>query len=260
MHDLVSVIMPTHNCAAYAAPAIQSALRQTHSNVEVLVVDDASHDGTVDVVEEAARQDARVRAVCLARNVGPARARNIAIEAARGRFIAFLDGDDLWEPAKLERQLAVLEAKGAVLSYTAYRKVDEDGWIGSALIGVPESVTYGRLLGTNVIMCSTALYDSMTFGKWLMPDIAKRQDLALWLRILRFLDSTPRFRGGRGTAGINEPLALYRVRQNSVSSNKVSAARFQWRVYRELEKLSVWQSAYYFGQYAYHGAVKYARH
>src|SRR5690606_5012804 len=105
-----------------------------------------------------------------------------------------LDGDDLWDRTKLERQLAALEANEAVLSYTAYRKVDEAGAVGQAVIRVPGTATYRRLLCTNFIMCSTAIYDAARIGKWYMPDIAKRQDLGLWLRLLRFLESIPVWR------------------------------------------------------------------
>jgi glycosyltransferase involved in cell wall biosynthesis len=253
MNDLVSVIIPAHNAAPFLPATLRSALAQTHARLEIIVVNDASTDATAAIARTFADEDPRVKLIDLKANGGPARARNAGIEASTGRYIAFLDGDDVWLADKTRRQLAAMAASGAVLSYTGCRKMDEEGRPG-AVIPVPVTVSYERLLHTNVIVCSSAIYDTGRLGKVYMPDIAKRQDYGLWLDILRALDT----RGGN-VVGINEPLVLYRVRSASVSSNKLNAARYQWRVYRELERLPVWQSAYYFAHYAVHGFIKHQR-
>jgi glycosyltransferase involved in cell wall biosynthesis len=251
MNALVSVIMPAHNAGPFLEPALRSALSQTYAELEIIVVDDASADGTAATAAAIAASDPRVRVIRFATNVGPARARNAGIESATGRYVAFLDSDDVWLPEKIARQIAAMQSAQAALSYTACRKIDEESRAG-AVIPVPASVDYGRLLHTNVIVCSSAIYDTARIGKVYMPDIAKRQDYGLWLNILKA-------RQGGVVVGINEPLVLYRVRSDSVSSNKLNAARYQWRVYRELERLTLWRSAWYFVHYAFHGFVKHQR-
>jgi teichuronic acid biosynthesis glycosyltransferase TuaG len=253
MSDLVSVIIPAHNAVPFLERTLRSVLAQTHRRLEILVVNDGSTDGTLSVAREIATADSRLRVIDLRANGGPAQARNAAIEACTGRFIAFLDSDDLWMPDKLARQLSAMRSTNAVLSYTACRTIDEQDRNG-AVIGVPASVTYAQLLQTNVIVCSSAVYDVAKFGKVSMPNIAKRQDYGLWLNILKGLDNQR-----SAVVGIDEPLVLYRLRSQSVSSNKLSAARYQWRVYRDLERLPLWQSAYYFVHYAFNGLVKHQR-
>lgn len=245
--DLVSVVIPTFNAGGFFQTALMSLRHQSYANWEALVVDDASTDGSDEIARAWARKDPRIQALRLPRNGGPAAARNVAIQAARGRFIAFLDADDQWLPAKLERQLRFMAVHNAALSYTAYRKIDEAGNLISDTIPIPERVSYRSMLSTNSIACLTAIYDTRILGKVFMPDIAKRQDLALWLQILK---------SGHLAVGLNEPLALYRVRTASVSAHKFEAARYQWKVYREVERISLPASLYHFCFYAYRGYRK----
>jgi glycosyltransferase involved in cell wall biosynthesis len=248
---MVSVVMPARNSERYIGQAIDSVVQQTHGDWELIVVDDGSADGTWSILEKLAARDRRIRPLKVGLTVGPARARNLAIQCAAGRFIAFLDSDDLWHFAKLERQLDVMQRTGAVLSFTAYKKIDPQGNVGHAVIEAPPTVTYADLLKTNLIGCLTALYDAHALGKMYMPE-QRHEDYALWLAILR------RTVGATGTpvAGINEPLAYYRVHAGSVSHNKLKAARMQWAVYRQVEGLSLRRSLYYFLHYAWHGLRK----
>jgi glycosyltransferase involved in cell wall biosynthesis len=243
--------MPARNSARHLEQAIESVVRQTHRDWELIVVDDGSTDATWSILERLAARDARIRTLRLPHSAGPARARNLAIQLAAGRFIAFLDSDDVWLPAKLERQLDVMQRTGAVLSFTAYRKIDSHGNLGHSVIEVPPTVTYAELLKTNVIACLTAVYDALALGKMVMPEV-RHEDYALWLAILR------RTFGAAGTpvAGINEALACYRVHDSSVSHNKLKAAGMQWAVYRQVERLSLRRSLYYFLHYAWHGLRK----
>jgi glycosyltransferase involved in cell wall biosynthesis len=256
MSDLVSVIVPAHNAAPFLEETVRSALAQTYPQLEILVVDDASRDETAAIAARIEASDPRVRVLRFLKNVGAARARNVGIEAATGRYIAFLDADDVWLPEKTERQVALLEASGAALCYTGYRTMDEHGTRKQTVIHVPRTVTYAELLRTNVIPCSSAIYDTRRIGKVYMPHISKRQDYALWLHILR----SARARPLPAAVGIDEPLFTYRVRAGSVSSNKVSAARYQWAVYREIERMPLMLSVYCFAHYAFHGFMKHRRY
>lgn len=247
---LVSVIMPTFNSSAFVTASMESVLGQSFDDLELIVVDDHSSDDTAGCVRALAAQDGRVRFIQLTENSGPAVARNRAIQKATGRYIAFLDSDDLWLPGKLERQLAFTSEVGSAVTFTSYRKIDEDGTTTSNVVEAPRRVWYRRLLKSNVIACSTALYDTSVCGKVLMPEIRKRQDYALWLRILR---------SGHEAWGMPDDLVRYRVRAGSVSANKLSAARYHWAVYRQVEGLRLLEALYYFGHYVVISSLKFLK-
>ena len=242
----VSVIMPTYNSAPFVAESVAGVLAQTFTDLELILIDDGSTDGTLDLTEALARADARVRLLRTPVNGGAAESRNLGISEARGRFIAFCDSDDVWRPRKLERQIALMKQNGWAFTFAAYDKIDEAGRpLGH--VGVPASVSYGELLKTCVIGCLTAVYDTQQVGKILMPLIRKRQDFGLWLRLLK---QVPR------GYGIQESLATYRVRTGSISANKASAASYVWRLYREVEGLSLVRSGWYFAHYAVRGVLR----
>lgn len=240
---LVSIVTPAYNSAAYILETIQSVKQQTLTSWEQIIVDDCSTDQTVDIVRETAKDDTRIKLVELAENSGAAVARNEAIKIARGRYIAFLDSDDLWLPEKLEKQIRFMEARNIALSYSSYGIIDENGMeIGK--YSAEETLTYSDLLKKNRIGCLTAIYDTCACGKVEMPLIRKRQDLGLWLKILR---KVPR------AYGIEDKLANYRKRPDSISANKFSAARYTWSLYRDVEKLNILSAMYFFGHYAFNG-------
>jgi len=242
----VSVVMPVYNGEAFISESIRSVMQQSFQNWELIVVDDASADASVDIVRALCAEDERIRLIQLEQNSGAAVARNTAIESARGRYIAFLDGDDLWLPHKLERQLAFMQETGAAFSYSAYERIDESGQHLTP-IGVPERLQYQDLLKTCYIGCLTAIYDAEVYGKRLMPLIRKSQDHGLWLDLLR---------AGEEARGINEVLAIYRVRSGSNTSNKLNASTYTWRVYRDLENMPSSKASYYFGHYAIRGLLR----
>ena len=241
----VSVVMPLHNAADRVEAGVRSVQGQSLVDWELLVVDDASKDDSVARVEALAAADARIRVLRLERNSGPAVARNAGIRMAQGRYIAFLDSDDAWAPEKLARQVAAME-RGAVFSFTAMERFDEQGRRLSAA-GVPEQVSYEAMLKTNYIGCSSAMYDTRFFGKVEMPLIDRRQDYGLWLRLLKQVEFAH---------GLNEPLVRYTVRSGSVSSNKLTTAGYTWRVYRELEGLSLARSVWCFAHQTGRAAVR----
>lgn len=225
--------MPAYNCEAYIGEAIESVLSQTFTDWELVVIDDCSTDNTVSEVGRYL-SDERILLLQSPVNLGGAGARNLGIERACGRYMAFLDSDDAWLPEKLEKQVKFMRKNGAALSYTAYEVIDEKGK-HQAFIPVRETVTYGAMLKHNYIACLTAMYDTELVGKVFMPDVRKRQDFALWLKILSAT--------GKGF-GLNECLGRYRVRPGSLSASTLDAIRYYWRVVRSIEGVGVVRSGY----------------
>lgn len=239
----VSIVMPSYNSAEFVAASIDSLRAQVCQDWELLVSDDGSTDGTLGIVREYARKDCRIHLLTSGANRGPAHARNAAIKAATGRYIAFLDSDDLWKPEKLERQIAFMQKHDLAFTFSSYDRIDEAGnFINTHHVEKP--VTYHDLLKSCVIGCLTAVYDTEKLGKVYMPDIRKRQDFGLWLRILKKVERA---------VPLPESLAQYRVRTGSVSANKLTAAKYTWSIYRDVEKLGLLRSSYYFAHYAVNG-------
>lgn len=246
-HPDVSVITPVHDSEKFISDAITSVLEQKFTDWEMILADDCSTDHSLEICRRFAARDSRIRVVELDRHSGPAGARNTAIRAASGRYIAFLDSDDFWHPDKLDLQLDLFKRTEAPLVYSAYEIIDERNLNKHKIISVPSSIDYYGLLNATVIATVTAVYDTARVGKVMMPDILKRQDYALWLKILR--------KGGKACA-VTRPLAWLRKRQGSVSSNKLSAMRYTWMVYRGLENLSFLRSVYHFSNYAARAFIK----
>lgn len=247
--SFVSIITPAYRAARFIGETIRSVQAQTYREFEMLVVDDCSPDETAAVVERFAATDARIRLLRQPANGGPAAARNRALAEARGRWIAFLDSDDLWLPEKLERQLAFHRAQGAKISYTEFRRVAADGSRVGRRIAVPDWLDYDRLLCNTGIATSTVIVDRARTGPFRMKK-TYYDDYACWLELLRS--------GGRAV-GLREDLMRYRVLGGSVSRNKLKSARHVWRTYREVEGLGLLRSAWAFVNYAGRAAVKYGR-
>lgn len=235
----VSIVTPVHDAEATLPDTIASIWAQEMEDWELWLVDDGSTDASAEIMARACAADPRIHAIRLPRQSGAAAARNAGIRVARGRHIAFLDADDLWEPQKLATQLPVLAA-GAGLVFSAYRRIDASGQ-PLGLVGVSAEVGYKQALGGNPIGCLTAVYDTEVYGKALMPDIPRRQDYALWLKLLR--QRAP-------AIGLPDCLASYRVRPGSLSSNKLVAAQATWRVLRECENLGLAHASWCFTRYA----------
>lgn len=242
----VSIITPLYNCSDFLEQTIQSVISQTYQNWEMIMVDDCSHDNSLAIAKHYAEKDERIKVIKLKKNSGAAIARNAAIAMSKGRFIAFLDSDDLWQPKKLELQISFMLDNNINFSYTAYEKINENGETFE-LIGVPEKVNYRQLLKTCVIGCLTVIYDTYKVGKVYMPNNTKREDFATWLNILKEVDYA---------YGLTQPLARYRVYSNQTSSKKVSMAKENWRLYRDLEKLNLLQTIYHFSHYAVRGFLR----
>lgn len=221
---LFTVVTPVWNAAATLAETVASVAAQTLPDWEQILVDDGSTDGSRAAAARLASADPRRRLLAWDDNRGAAEARNAAIRAARGRYIAFLDADDRWHPEKLARQLAQFRATGAGLVFSAYARVDASGRrLGT--VRVPPRVTRAELLDGNVIGCLTAAYDTARHGRVEMPPLRRRQDYGLWLRLLE---------DGSAALGLPEVLADYRLHPGSLSGGKLAAAADTWRLYRHI--------------------------
>ena len=250
MQKLVSIITPSFNSEKFISETIASVKNQTYSNWEWIVVDDGSSDNTTSEIESAMAGDSRITLVKLEQNVGPAKARNIGIEKAGGKYMTFLDADDIWFPEFLQASIQTIEETQIPFVFSSYRRSNEAlEFVYSDFI-VPKKVTYTDILKTNSISCLTAFIDIETLGKKTMPEIFKRQDMGLWLKYLKEIPFA---------YGIQEPMAVYRIRKNSLSRKKSALLQYQWQFYREVENLNYFQSAYYMVHWMYRGFVKYKR-
>lgn len=236
MEPLVSIITPSYNSKDFIGETIESVLNQTYKNWEMIIVDDCSTDSTQKYLKDFEEKDTRIKVIYLENNVGAGVARNFAIEKANGRYIAFLDSDDLWNDKKLEKQLKFTEENGYKFTFTKFQKISEDGKDYKMIVKAPKKLTYNKNLYYNHIQTSTVMYNQEVLGKIYMPEIRKRQDYGLWQKILEKINGY----------GLNENLMLYRLRKNSISANKIELFKWQWKFYREILKLSRIRSSYYF--------------
>ena len=226
----VSVVMPTYNCGRYIADSIRSIQAQTYENWELWIVDDHSTDNTSSEVAPFLK-DSRIHYIYLQENGGPAKARNEALRRAQGDYIAFLDSDDIWYPEKLELQLAFMAEKKCFFSCTGYRKMNESGQsLNTAILPHPCVGYWKTYFLSDPIGNSTVIYDRRYFGDRQVPLIRKRNDFALWLQLLR---------DGACCYGMDDILMDYRVRKQSVSSNKLGLIKYHWELYRHIEKRSL---------------------
>lgn len=232
--DLVSIITPTYNCAKFIGVTIESVLNQTYQNFEMIIVDDASKDNTEEVVKSF--KDKRIKYIRLSKNSGPAVARNRAMEEAKGKYMAFLDSDDLWKREKLEKQINFIKKNKYKIICSDYEQIDEEGNKLNKIIPCKKKVNYNGILLSCPVGNSTVFYDVSKLGKFKVPNIRKRNDDALWLQILKKEEYM---------YGQKEVLMEYRIRQNSVSSNKLSLIKYHWQLYREIEHLSVIRSVFH---------------
>lgn len=251
MKEMVSIVVPVYRAEPYIAETIEMVKKQTYKNWELILVDDCSPDSSAQIIEQeiarVAEDDAQrntlqqsesnlsIRLIRKEQNEGAARARNTGIDAANGRYIAFLDADDIWMPDKLEKELAFMEAKQAAFAFTAYEFGDENAKGSGKIVTVPEQLTYRKALSRTIIFTTTVMFDTKKISKELihMPVVAS-EDTATWWKILR---------QGYVAYGLNEVLAIYRRPAKSLSSNKFVAMQRIWNLYRREEKLSLPVSA-----------------
>ncbi len=244
---LVSVIMPCYNMEKFIAYTIQSVQGQTYPHWELLIVDDASTDNTAEIVKNIQNQDDRIHFIIKSKHSGIADTRNQCLNMAKGRFLAFLDADDLWHPEKLEQQLQFMTERNIGFSYSSYDCVDEAGKSLEKIVKAARNLNYEAYLRNTIIGCSTVMIDKTIVGEIIVPNFRTSEDAATWLNILK---------KGFLAYAIDQPLTSYRIRQHSASSNKLKASTDLWRVYRQNEKLPLFKALVCFSSYAFNAIKK----
>lgn len=229
----VSIIMPAFNVSEFICESIDSVISQTFKDWELIIVNDNSTDSTHQLVTPYLK-DERIKLINNSNNLGGAGSRNVAIKESKGRYIAFLDSDDLWADDKLRKQITFMQENKIGFSYTEYSNVDE---LGNLLnnIPIPTKVSFKHLLKHNYIGCLTAIYDTEPYGKVFMPLVKKRQDFALWLELLKKFDHA---------YGLQCNLGFYRIRSGSLSRSKFDAFKYYWRVLRNVGECGYISSVY----------------
>lgn len=247
-NSLVSIITCNYNSDKFILDTIKSVQAQTYKNWEMIIIDDCSSDNSISIIKDVIKEDSRVKLIELEKNSGPAKARNEGISHANGKYITFLDSDDIWSNSFLSKSVTFCEVNNYDFICSSYTMKDESLEVTFSDFIVPEKVDFYSLLKSNSVSCLTAMYNCESLGKCYMPNFKKRQDLALWLDIL---NKTP------FCFGIQESLAIYRLRKQSVSSNKIKAAYHTFKVYNSQKKINLLQKIYYFCIYAINGIKKY---
>jgi len=248
---LVSIIMPAFNAANTIEKSIKSISNQTYKDWELIVINDGSTDNTKEIVKRLMRKEKRIYLITSQRNIGSPAGRNKGIKASNGRWIAFLDADDLWLPKKLKAQIAFHKKNKVALSYTQYRRINKFGRLG-CIIKSPSQITYEALLKSNVIANSTALIDrqNIPIGDLLVNSKLGYDDYPRWLNITRNFGPA---------AGLSASLMHYFYDTQTDSGNKVRSLFRTWEVYRISQKLSLLKSLYYITNYALNGLIKHSR-
>ena len=245
MNNLVSIITPSFNSSRFVEECIDSVLSQTYDYWELLIVDDCSSDNSCDLIEKY--NDSRIVLIELEKNVGASEARNIALRKAKGKYIAFLDSDDMWMPTKLENQIYFMQQKDIAFSFSSYQPMSEDGNKLFSVIKAPNIITYSSYLKNTIIGCLTVVINRDKTGEFEMPNIQSSHDMALWLLILK---------RGFKAYGLDKNLAKYRVVSTSNTASKWKAAKDVWIVYRKLENLNLIYSIWCFVNYAFNAIRK----
>ncbi len=246
---MVSIIVPVYNAADYIEKTIEMVSAQTYKDWELILVDDASSDGSADIIEDIIKkQGKRIRLIRKAHNEGAAQARNSGIDASAGRYIAFLDADDVWMPEKLEKQIKFMEENDAAFSFHAYEFGDENANPTGKVVSVPKTLNLKQALSRTIIFTTTVMFDTEKIDMEIihMPQVPS-EDTATWWRILK---------SGYLAYGLNENLAIYRRPSKSLSSNKIVALYRIWFLYRNIANLSVPASCYYFIGWAFRATFR----
>lgn len=247
MNTLVSIITPCYNSDRFINECIYSVLEQTYIHWELLIVDDASEDSSKQLINAFVEKDCRIRSFFLEKNVGVAEARNVAISKAKGRYIAFLDIDDVWKKEKLTEQIGFMKHHDIAFSFSSYQPISEDGNQIFKEIEAPLIMDYNLFLKNTIIGCLTVVLDKYKIGDFRMPNLRTSQDMALWLSIMR---------NGFRAYGIQNSLAYYRIVETSNTANKLKVAKGVWNIYRIQEDLGYLRSVWCFLNYAFNAIKK----
>ena len=247
---VVSIITPCYNASATIAETIESVQSQTYSSWELLIIDDSSTDHSDEIIMKYATQDCRIRYFRTEHPSGsPALPRNIGIESARGKYIAFLDSDDIWLPDKLELQMNFMANNDYSVIYSYYEKINHLGERNNRIVKTRHKTTYRNLLKSNSIPLLTAVIARETIGQVRFRQIPQ-EDFCFWLDI---------FKHGHEAYNLPVVTALYRVVENSRSARKVSMFKGYWNVLRNYQNIGRLKTCYYSVTYALCGIIKYLK-
>lgn len=247
VNNLVSIITPAYGTQNFIAETIESVIAQTYSDWELLISDDCSPDNLAEVVKSYSIKDSRIKYLKMQKNGGPANARNLSLNNAKGRFIAFLDSDDLWHPEKLEKQINFMKKNDYAFTYTAYQRIKIDGQKYPFINYVPNKIDYSGLLKNTAISTLTVILDSSKIKNIKMTPGWGYDDFVLWLDILK---------REKWAYGLNENLAQYRVMSNSISSNKARALKWVWNIYIRHQNLGLIKSIFYIINFSFNAMSK----
>jgi teichuronic acid biosynthesis glycosyltransferase TuaG len=247
-NNLVSIITPSYNSKRFIKKTIASVLSQTYKNWEMIIVDDVSPDNSNEIIEEFIKKDSRIKLIKLEKNSGAAMSRNKALEMAKGRYIAFLDSDDIWYENKLERQIDFMQKNNYPISFTSYETINKDGNSCNHIIQTVKSLNLDQYIKNTIIGFSTSIIDRKLINEEIkFLNIRIRQDANLWITLLK---------KGYMAYGLNEVLAQYRIHSNSISANKIKAAKGVWDLYYNIHKFGLYKSLYCFSYYAFNAIKK----
>ncbi len=246
---LVSIITPVYNAERYVGLTIESVLKQTYTEWEMLIINDGSSDRSEEIIKQYVERDSRIK-LFTQKNAGSAAARNNGIRRAQGRYICLLDADDMWDCDFLEMQLQLMERKNAQLVYSSFRRVDAEGKECLRPFLVPKTISYTDMLKTNSIGCLTGIYDRRKYGKFFLHEElgSLRDDYVYWLEILKKVGFAH---------GNQQVLASYRISSTSQTHDKRKMIKHQFNVYRNIIKLNLIKSLYYLACWAWYGYKKY---
>lgn len=243
--DLVSIIVPVYNAEEFINDTIKTVQDQTYKNWELIMIDDCSTDRSTEQILKY--KSDKIKLIKLKKNSGAAICRNTGIKEAKGRYIAFLDADDLWKKEKLEVQLKFMKDKKCAFSFTGYEFADKDGVGNGKIVKVPEKINYKQALKNTTIWTSTVMFNMNKLKKEdiYMPDVKRGQDTATWWKVLKT---------GVEAYGLNKNLSIYRRSTGTLSSNKFKALKRTWDLYRNVERLNIFYSLYNFLWYCFNAA------
>lgn len=237
IYPKVSIITAMYNVEAFISETIKSVVNQTYNNWELILIDDSSTDTTLKTIQPFLENFTNIKLIKNTENLGAALTRNKGIEAAKGDFIAFLDGDDLWKPEKLKKQIKFMQNTQCLVSFSSYEQIDETGNPLNTLVKALPKLTYKKILKSNYIGNLTGIYNAKVLGKITTPNLRKRQDWVLWLKAVK--------KSVKPALGIQESLAYYRVRSHSISSNKWQLIKYNYKVYKKGLEFSTLKSLYF---------------
>jgi len=245
---LVSIIVPVYNAEKFLDDTVKTVQDQTYDNWELIFVNDCSKDKSVEIIKKHMKKDKRIKLFLQEKNSGAALARNRGIDEATGKYLCYIDADDLWDKEKLEKQVKFMQEHDCEFSFTGYQFADEFGVPNGSIVHVPEKINYNQALKNTTIWTSTAMFDltKLTKEEIYMPNV-KSEDTACWWKILKKISYA---------YGLDEILSFYRRTAGTLSSNKFEAIKRIWNLYRNVEHLNIFKSAYCFCGYAIRAVLR----